>query len=211
MITRRARLVTALGSLLACSCSAGQVHPAFWKHEPRKIAVLPVENASGEELDQVSFGGLLQSSFLGSEAHDIPGTLRGALEETIVLRGYELGAQVKKTQSKETIPQVFREALPADYNAPDFDAALYATIRQWRSSLGSPEFVMRYVIEMYHVPSGDTVFRLEQPGHHAHRERRAPHAKAVAHMEARRRNAHQHVIVADDRLVDVPEFQDVMG
>ena len=40
-------------------------------------------------------------------------------------------------------------------------------------------------------------------------ERRAPHAEAVAYVEARCVNARQHRIVLDDRLVDVPDTENV--
>ena len=58
-----------------------------------------------------------------------------------------------------------------------------------------------------HVVSRNTSFWLEQACEQAHEQWSASHGEAVACVEPRRVNAHQHLIVADDRLVNVPEPQ----
>ena len=62
-----------------------------------------------------------------------------------------------------------------------------------------------------HIESRNTVSWFEQASNQAHGERSASHAEAVAYVEARCVNVHQHLIVVDHRCVDVPEFQDVVG
>jgi hypothetical protein len=59
------------------------------------------------------------------------------------------------------------------------------------------------------VQSRNSVLRPEQPGSHAHGERRASHAEGIACVKARRVNPDQRLTVTDDRLLDVPEPQDI--
>jgi len=59
------------------------------------------------------------------------------------------------------------------------------------------------------VESRNTVLWFEQASNHADGERSPSHGEAVANVEARCVNAYEHLIVANDRLVDVLELQKV--
>jgi hypothetical protein len=135
-----------LVSLLPLSgCASGTVHPGFALHRPARIAVLPVANATLLPLDKVVFAGVLQRSIVGGEAYDIPRILRGGLEETLVLAGYEVAT-----------------------SESDGDAALKTTIQSWESSSGSaPSFATRFRLELYHLPSGELLYSVDF--HCAHR------------------------------------------
>ena len=63
---------------------------------------------------------------------------------------------------------------------------------------------------LWHVESR-TVSWFEQASSHAHDERRASHAEAVAYVEARRVNAYENLIVVDDRPLDFPELKEIGG
>lgn len=83
-------LLALLAAILAPGCApVARVHPEFEALRPSRIAVLPIANETAYQLDRVTFGGPLQRALIGVEEHDVPELLGGALEEGLVLRGYE--------------------------------------------------------------------------------------------------------------------------
>jgi hypothetical protein len=130
-----------------------QLRPDFNQIRPRVIAVLPVQNETLYQLEQVSFGGLLQRAVIGAPSYDIPDLLRGSLEEALVLRGYQTAAHAEANSGSSLD---FRHPLPPGTPKPPFDAVLCTTIESWSSStMASPSLSMRYRLEMYGAAGGD--------------------------------------------------------
>lgn len=145
-----------LSLAVACGCASGSVHPGFSRHQPARITVLPVANATLYPLDEVVFAGVLQRSLIGGEKYNIPDILRGGLEESLVLAGYDLVPVAPDRKAK--LPD-YRQPLPEGTPVPPFDAALYTSIHSWESSTGaSTNIAMRFRLELYHVPTGEILF-----------------------------------------------------
>jgi hypothetical protein len=152
---RASLLAAAFLVCLAGGCASGTVYPDFHELKPQSIAVLPVNNATLHPLDAVTFVGIVSETILGAPRYDIPEILRGALEEHLLLAGYDLAPAPAGTGMAATD---FRKPLPAGSPAPAFDAVVYPTIVAWRSGRGSPGFDMRYRLEMHAVPGGRLLY-----------------------------------------------------
>ena len=74
---------------LGCAASVEFVHPHIEEFAARTVAVEPIVNETVYTLDAVAFGGPLQRLVVGAQKYDIPSVLLGALEEALLLRGYD--------------------------------------------------------------------------------------------------------------------------
>ena len=130
-------------SLVLTGCAGGDVHPRFFDVRPRSLSVLPVQNKSGEELERVSFDGALQSVMVGAQSSDVTELIRGAVEETLLLKGYEI---VDADRG-------------GDGDGNGVNAALHTTITAWSHSRGAgAQFRLRYRVEVRHAPTGELLY-----------------------------------------------------
>src|SRR2546426_4196230 len=138
---------------LAGCASPLELRPDFNSLRPRVIEVLPVQNETIHQLENVSFGGFLQRTVIGASSYNIPDLLRGSLEEALTLRGYP---RASDGGLKSDPPLDFKHPLPQGTPKLQFNAVLYTTIESWSANtMASGSFAMRYRLEMYSVPGGE--------------------------------------------------------
>lgn len=131
--------------------SVGSLHPDFDRFRPRTVCVLPVENATVHRLDHVSFGGILQRALLGARTLDVLEILRGAAEESLILKGYRIGECPPGAASAGEDPT--RAARSGA------DAVCRVTVTEWASdSVTGESLHVVYRIEIRHVESGAILF-----------------------------------------------------
>jgi hypothetical protein len=128
-------------------CAGGEVHPRFFDVRPRTLSVLSVKNDSGQALESVSFDGALHSAMVGARVSDLAELIRGAVEETLVLKGYEIVDGDGDGGSND------------DDNGLSEHATLHVTVTAWSHSRGSgAQFRLRYRIEVQHALTGDLLY-----------------------------------------------------
>jgi hypothetical protein len=151
---RALRALPLVGLAAACGCAApGEVHPDFVQLEPINIAVLTPRNETMAQLDNVNLSSLLQRSWLNSATYNIPSLLQGALEESVLQRGYALG-------SANTLGGVDpRKPSPDGTKPAGCDAALLCWIESWRTAPQNyTNFSMRYRLELRRTGSAELLY-----------------------------------------------------
>ena len=132
------------------------MNPEYARLAPRTIEVMPVANETIQQLSDVAFGGLLQRAIIGAETYDVLNVLRGSLEESLLRKGYAV--RPGETEPGRGAPD-FRRPLPEGMPPPPFDAACYATVKEWSSDRTSVDSMyMRYRIEIYRVPTAELLY-----------------------------------------------------
>ena len=161
----RARSATSIAlvavAIAFSGCAVGKVHSRFYTVSPRTVAVLAPENDTGDDLGRVTFDGVLQSAFVGAQATDVAELLRGAVEETLILKGYAL------VSLPVAAPEVDVERSPDELDESSdardrCDATVHTTIVEWSHSRGAgAQFRLRYRIEIRHLASDDILYEGE--------------------------------------------------
>jgi hypothetical protein len=155
---RRSADTAVLGTLLSIvsGCSTAEINASYEALKPRVVYILPVDNQTIHQLDKITFGGLLQRGTVGAEEYDIPGILRAAVEESVLLAGYSTAPGGGYAQIDWTRP------LPEGQPAPPFDGVLVTTLESWwANTLGIPAFGMRFRVELRRVPTGEVLYQNE--------------------------------------------------
>jgi len=160
-------LVAAIASsILGCSSSA-QVSEGYAALQPSAIAVHPVINETIHQLDQVTFGGILQRVTIGPEAVNVPEVLRGALEEALLIKGYDAPPYAKPPGEPEgAVPvqehdgfAVGAKPLSAAWASLPFEAVLVAAIETWQAATtGTPSVDMRYRVIIFRLPNLEVLY-----------------------------------------------------
>ena len=127
----------------------------------------PVINETIHQLDQVTFGGILQRVTIGAEAVNVPEVLRGALEEALLIKGYDAPPYAKPAGEPDGAVPIraqdggVAEAKPLSpaWASLPFEAVLVAAIETWQASTtGTPSVDMRYRIILFRLPNLEVLY-----------------------------------------------------
>ena len=138
-------------------CAVSGFVADFELYSIRTVAVSPVENATSHDLEAVNLSSFLQARVFGSPSLNVLVTLRGALEETLTLKGYDVSGLDVTEQGAEV------ESRPgggAGVAAPD--AVVEARVNSFQLAPGlSAQLRMYYTVQAHDTASGSLLFSRE--------------------------------------------------
>ncbi len=167
------------GAICGCSHSAEFVHPEFESYGVQHIGVFDVENETVYQLNDVSFGGILQRGFFGVRQYNIPAVLRSGIEAALLRKSYETLALGKRPEGdvRGTIDATSDEESPAgspaaaasttsgtpplavDPGGRLHDAELTCRIVFWQGNPGArPEMKVAFRLELYSVAGREKLY-----------------------------------------------------
>lgn len=147
------------GAASGCAQSAEFVHPEYARFDVRRIGVYNVENSTAFELRSVSFGGMFQRAVLGTPQYDVHSLLRGAIEESLLLKDYETMSLGSPPAPAPVDARPRDDSPPADVAAGPQDAELYCRILYWKAETGArPAMEMRFRVELYSAAEHELLY-----------------------------------------------------
>jgi hypothetical protein len=151
-----ALLLVAAAALAGAGCGAPTfLHEDYARLAPSTVAVLPSLNRTIYQLDEVTFGGLLQRAMSTPRPINVPLVVQGAVQDALVARGY--GTLLCEAGSREAAVDFTRPLVDAEPRR--FDAACITTIEGWRSDRTSTSTLyMKYRVDLYRVPTAELLF-----------------------------------------------------
>lgn len=138
-------------------CAVSGFVADFELYSIRTIAVSSVENATPHDLEAVDLSSFLQARVFGSSSLNVLATLRGALEETLTLKGYDVSGLNASGQGAEAASH---PGGGAGVTAPD--AVVEARVNSFQLAPGlSAQLRMYYTVQAHDTASGNLLFSRE--------------------------------------------------